>query len=301
MADYSTLLSPEIWAFIRASEAAYPADAATAPIEAQRGYYDALCAKFDQPHPKGIRVENFALDELTMRRYHPTSPRGDVFYLHGGGFVVGGLESHDAICAEIAHHAQARVLAVDYRLAPEHRHPAALEDCTRAYHWLSEQSDSPIILVGDSAGATLAAAITHRFRQNARIKGQALIYPWLGDGLDTPSCSIHAHAPMLTTDDMHFYLATIQDPATRSGVDDLFVLNDADVGQLPPTFILTAECDPLASDGHIYAARLVDAAIAVDLYRGTGLVHGFLRARFMAPEAAAAYSKLQSAISAMLD
>ena len=100
---------------------------------------------------------------------------------------------------------------------------------------------------------------------------------------------------------MRFYLAEIQDPAKPSDVAELFVLNDDDVRQVPPTFVLTAECDPLASDGHIYAARLADAGIAVELYRGTGLVHGFLRARYMAPEAAAAYSKLQIAISAMLD
>jgi len=301
MTDYTQLLSAEVWAFIKETEAAYPPGAADEPVAVQRGYYNALCAKFDRPHPPRLRVENLTQNGLSMRRYHPQSPRGQVLYLHGGGFVVGGLESHDAICAEVADQAQASVLAVDYRLAPEHRHPAALHDAQAALTWLLANSHGPLVLAGDSAGATLAARLAHSNRHNARLAGQALIYPWLGAVRDTPSTQAHANAPMLTRADMDYYQALIFEHPYIANGPDLFVLNDQNVADLPPTFIVTAECDPFASDGHDYAEMLGAAKARVTLVKGEGLVHGFLRARHTVPAAARAFSNLTAAIGAMFD
>ena len=100
-------------------------------ITQQRAFYDKLCADFDQPHPPGLTTEDLTIADIPCRRYTPTRPKGGVtgIYFHGGGFVVGGLESHDAIVAELAERAGLTMIAVDYRLVPEHRHPGAYLDC----------------------------------------------------------------------------------------------------------------------------------------------------------------------------
>ena len=172
------ITDPEVLAFIARTENRYPPDAIDKTIADQRRVYNALCDDFRQPRPEGTTVTHEVAGTVPQRRY---VPRGagpvTVVYYHGGGFVVGGLESHDDTCAEIAAGASCTVVSVDYRLCPEHVHPAAYEDALAAARAALEAG--PVILVGDSAGGNLAAAVAQTLR-GADIRGQVLIYPGLG-------------------------------------------------------------------------------------------------------------------------
>ncbi|MDG1282175.1 MAG: alpha/beta hydrolase, partial [Pseudorhodobacter sp.] len=126
--DYQKLIDPEIWSFIEETGRFYPENTATFPVEAQRDVYDRMCEAFRAPRPEGIVCQDETITGVPVRHYLPAVPRGMLVYFHGGGFVVGGLHSHDDVCAEIAAHCRLHVVSVDYRLAPEHVHPAAFDD-----------------------------------------------------------------------------------------------------------------------------------------------------------------------------
>jgi acetyl esterase/lipase len=198
-------IDAETAAFIARTEAAYPAEppAGSSPgVAAERAAYDAMCRAFRAPRPPDLAVEEID-GPVPMRRYRPAAPEGaQVLYLHGGGFVLGGLDSHDDVCAEIAATANVRLTAAAYRLAPEYRHPAQLQDAAEAYAAVA--AAGPTLLVGDSAGATLAAGLALGPARGAA--GLVLIYPALGgDALGLPSYRSRAEAPMLTARGMAAY------------------------------------------------------------------------------------------------
>ena len=201
MTDYQTLIDAPTWAFIEKTNASYPENTATLSIAEQRAIYDRMCATFDSPYPANVTSHDQPIAGVPCRIYPGKEPT--VLYLHGGGFVVGGLHSHDGVCADIRGATSLTVVSVDYRLAPEHLHPAAFDDACAVARALAAQG--PLILVGDSAGANLAAATCHAMRGNPQIKGQVLIYPGLGGDLNHGSYLTHARAPMLTRDDVLYY------------------------------------------------------------------------------------------------
>lgn len=170
---------PGLKAFISETEQFYPPDAVNLSIAEQRACYDAMCANFLKPYPDRISAEDFTVSGVPVRRYTPLAPRPGVLivYAHGGGFVVGGLESHDDVCAEISAYAQCEVVAVDYRMAPEHQFPAAVDDCWTVYTWAAERAGR-VVLAGDSAGAKLSATIAIKARDEGvrHVAGQVLIY-----------------------------------------------------------------------------------------------------------------------------
>ncbi|MCA2010336.1 alpha/beta hydrolase [Cereibacter sphaeroides] len=288
--DYGWLPS-EIRDFIARTEAAYPPDAVNFSVAEQREFYNKLCADFDGPHPDGLTAEDETIAGVPCRRYTPTAPKGGVtgIYFHGGGFVVGGLESHDAIVAELAEQAQLTMIAVDYRLVPEHRHPAAYDDCLAVV----DAVPGPKVLAGDSAGGTLAASVSaHR----PGLAGQVLIYPGLG-GHDMPSFTRHAKAPMLSAEEVLYYETVRYTDGVPVGDVTARPLDAEDYDALPPTAIFTAEADPLASGGVEYAARLAEAGIEVSLTEEPGLVHGYLRARHMSPGAKDSFDRIAQALA----
>lgn len=291
LTDYGWL-PPEIQAFVARTLAAYPADAVDFTIAEQRAFYDRLCREFDGPHPPGLIARDETIAGVPCRRYMPTAPMPGVtgLYFHGGGFVVGGLESHDAIVAELAEAARVTLIAVDYRLVPEHPHPAAYDDC-RA---VALAVPGPLVLAGDSAGGTLAASIAATL---PGIRGQALIYPGLGGGEDLPSVTRHANAPMLSAAEVRYY-DTVRYGGAPPPRGDVTArpLDAEDYDALPPTAIFIAEADPLASSGVEYAARLAEAGVAVELVEEPGLVHGYLRARHMAPGARESFARIAQAL-----
>ena len=284
--DYQTLIDAPTWAFIRATEACYPPDTAQRSIADQRAIYDARCRQFHAGRPADITVTDLPISGVPCRRYAGRDPV--VIYLHGGGFVVGGLDSHDDVCAELCAATGLTVLAVDYRLCPEHPHPAAYHDALA----VAQATPGPILLVGDSAGAALAASVAAHLR-HPRLLGQVLIYPGLGG--DGPSHQTHAHAPMLSAADVAFY-AQIRGAAANDAT--AYALQAQEFTNLPPTLALAAECDPLADDAHDYAQRITAAGGRAHALTETGLVHGYLRARHSVPRARASFDRITATLTA---
>ncbi|MER9868781.1 alpha/beta hydrolase [Mesorhizobium sp. M0136] len=311
---YLTLLDPELWAYIDRVNEWYPPEIVYMPIDRQRAVYDAMCRAFREPYPPGVKASDSSVGDraIPVRRYHMagTAPQAIVVYYHGGGFVLGGLDSHDDICAEICAGTGFAVLSANYRLAPEHLHPAAFEDALAVYEWAAATTGLPIVLCGESAGGNLAAAVAQATRRHPRRAiGQVLIYPELGgDELDGPeldgkartgSYIEHAEAPLLTLRDVEFY-RHIRAAKGQSPDDPTFSpLNDSDFSGLPPTVIVTAQCDPLSSDGQTYRDRILAASGKAWWREEPRLVHSFLRARKTVPRASEAFDRIVAAIAAL--
>ena len=293
--DYQSLIDAPTWAFIRGTDAFYPPETATFPIARQREIYDTMCRQFHRGYPPGISAEDRSVAGVPCRIYPGRAPV--VIYLHGGGFVVGGLHSHDDVCAEIRAETGLTVVAVDYRLSPEHLHPAALDDALAVTRALA--AEGPVVLAGDSAGGNLAAAVCHRLRgAGLPILGQVLIYPGLGGDRRTGSYRTHAQAPMLTLADVEFYAGIRHGGVEVTGDATVAPLQDSDFSGLPPTLAIAAECDPLADDAHRYAAALRSAGGRAEAVTATGLVHGYLRARATVPRAAASFALICATLAA---
>lgn len=282
---------PQVLAFIAATEAAYPPEANSASPAENRRHYDAMCARFRAPRPPGLKVEDRALGGVPCRVYGAMTPVC-VLYVHGGGFVVGGLDSHDDVCAEIAAATGLQVFAVDYRLAPEHRWPAQLQDVRAVWDML----DRAAVVVGDSAGGMLAAALCLSLRGQRQPLGQVLIYPGLGGDGSAPSYTQNAQAPLLRTEDLGAYdqalhgAGPVSDPLARP-------LRFPDLGQLAPAFIISADVDPLRDDGRDYAARLQAAGTAAEWRNEPELPHGYLRARHTSRRAGQSFAAITRRIA----
>lgn len=297
--DYGRQIDAETWAFIEETLRWYPAETATFPIAAQRAIYDQMCAAFDRPHPPGVTATDRRIGGVPCRIYSAGRDQvALVIYLHGGGFVVGGLTSHDAICAELCAATGFGVIAVDYRLSPDHLHPAAFNDALAVIKAASAFA-GPIVLAGDSAGGNLAAAAAQHLRgQDLGIVGQCLIYPGLGGDGTSASYSLHAFAPMLTREDVVYY-SGIRFPggtAPERADPTASPLRDTDFAGLPPTLVVVAECDPLADDGRVYVDRILAAHGRAALIEEAGLVHGYLRARHSVRRATESFGRICSGI-----
>ena len=291
---FSNIKDPGIRAFLEEGERLYPADAVNFSMEQQRAFYDSYCAHFRKGRPFGVAAQDFAVGDVPCRRYVPRNAKGaNLLYLHGGGFVVGGLESHDDICAELAAGAEVMVVAVQYRLAPEHPFPAAFDDCWVVLQEMSKDSH-PVVVAGDSAGGNLAAALCLKARDEGgpAIKGQVLIYPGLGGDMSKGSYVSQADAPGLTTKDVIYYHDTYQ------GGDSPYAapLRAANHGALPPAFLVASGLDPLHDDCFDYAAKLKAAGVAAEVRDEPLLVHAFLRARNMSEPAAKSFAAIIASI-----
>ncbi|MDK3018167.1 alpha/beta hydrolase [Pseudodonghicola flavimaris] len=300
--DYNALLDDEIWAFIGKTAESYPEDAVDSSITEQRRVYDAMCRAFHQPHPEGVLAEDVSADGVPVRIYTAGDPDRTVMYFHGGGFVVGGLDSHDDVCAEICARTGYRVVSVDYRLSPEHSHPAAFDDCWTATGWASRRFSDPLVLAGDSAGGNLAAAVAHHARGRLKgILGLVLIYPGLGGDGSAPSYRDNANAPLLSTAEMKFYenIRLAEGQARPEGDPTYAPLQDSDFAGLPATVIISADCDPLRDDAETYAGHLRAAGVKVHWINEQGLVHGYLRARHMSARAHDSFERIEVAIEAL--
>jgi acetyl esterase len=234
--------------------------------------------------PEVGRVENFAIPtswgEIAARRYVPGDAAGVVLWIHGGGWVICDLESHDAMCRLLANRSGCEVVAIDYRRAPEHPFPAPLEDAWDALRWLSPRSGGrPLILGGDSAGGNLAAvcALRARDRGGPALALQVLVYPVTDCNLDTPSYAQHGSGPdtFLTREEMEwFWRLYIADPDARAN-PEASPLRADDHSGLPPTIVLTAEYDPLRDDGIHYVQALEAAGVPVSHHHYDDVVHAF--------------------------
>ncbi|BCG98474.1 alpha/beta hydrolase [Mesorhizobium loti] len=305
MTDYTKLIDAETWAFIERTNSYYPPDTIDYTIAQQREIYDRMCREFFAGYPQGVTVETSAITTPThnipIRTYRSAPrPAATVLYIHGGGFILGGLDSHDDVCAELCARTGYEIVSVDYRLAPEHLHPAAFDDAMSAFAWAASTHDRPILLCGDSAGGNLCAATAHATRGHAkRPAGQVLIYPGLGGDRSKGSYVTHAEAPMLTMRDLEFYKHIRTGGQDRSGDATLAPLADTDFAKLPPTVLVTAQCDPLSSDGEAYRDRIIAAGGRATWFEEPGLVHGYLRARHTVGRARESFTRIVDAVAAL--
>ncbi|MFA5078172.1 MAG: alpha/beta hydrolase [Dehalococcoidia bacterium] len=249
---------------------------------------------------------------LPVRIYRPCD-RDElplVLYIHGGGWVVGSIATHDNVCRKLANLAGAIVVSVGYRLAPENKFPAGLEDVYAALEWIHQKAGSfggyraRLAVAGDSAGANLAAAVclVTRDRGGPPVRFQALAYPAVdASNLDRESYHLNGKGYYLTKKVIEQVI-----PLYINKPDDIFnpyvsPLLAKDVRGLPPGLVITAQFDPLMSEGEAYAARLSDAGIPCKLHRYSGMIHGFLSFTGLLPQAGQAIAEMASALSQALE
>ena len=311
---FAGLEEPGIRRFMAESDRLYPANAVAFSMPEQRAFYDRMCAHFRKARPVGIAVDDRTVQgpdgPVAVRIYRPSPepvlPEPDLpvlVYLHGGGFVVGGLDSHDDICAELAERADLAVVAVDYRLAPEHRFPAAFDDCWAVLAALAGGKlgleTTRIAVAGDSAGGNLAAAVAMHARDlgGPRLAGQVLIYPGLGGDMARGSYIEQAAAPGLTTADVAYYKSVYVGPPEAPNHRNKLAspLKETRYTDLSPAFLVAAHWDPLRDDCLDYAARLTAAGVPAQVRHEALLPHAFLRARHMSPAAAASFTAIAEA------
>ncbi|PPK35756.1 lipase [Pseudomonas laurylsulfatiphila] len=301
MASYP--LSKEMTAFVEKTVSFNSTDSSLAGL---RLAYSEMCRAFTPARPAGLYVVDFVLSGVAVRSYQPpVSGTSCIVYLHGGGWVVGDLDSHDFICAELASTLGVLVIAVDYRRAPEHPFPAAFDDCLKVWRALRtgpfQLVPERMLVAGDSAGGNLAAALCLALRDASEPLpcAQALIYPGLGGDHRLPSRSECADAPLLSNSDVDCYHALYL-RGTRHPSAYAMPLLATDFRGLPPAWIAVAQFDPLRDDGVRYAEQLNAAGGAATLYVGEGLVHGCLRARGQMVEVDELYQALFGYLAAKL-
>ena len=297
--DYSKLIDSETWDFIRHTGDFYPPDTVEMSVADQRRVYDEMCRAFFRGYPEGVSARDSSMGGVRVRVYQKGAPAFNVAYLHGGGFLVGGLESHDDVCAEICDRTGARVISVDYRLAPEHKHPAAFDDTVAVVRDVATHWPGRLVLAGDSAGANLAAAAAHALRGEVALAGQVLIYGGFGGDIEKGSYVRHANAPLLTRAEILFYGAMRYENGEPENDPTAAPLDDTDFTGLPPTVLISAQCDPLADDSREYAAALKAAGGQVVHVEEAGLVHGYLRARVSVKRARDSFDRIITAIDAL--
>ena len=285
-----------------------PPESAAWPLDRQRQAWDEVCGLFRAPRPTRLIVEDINVNGVHVRVFRPpgNAPKPGVIYFHGGGWVLGSCETHDDICAEISDRADVVTVLVDYRLAPEHIHPAQLEDSHSVLDWMRSSGramgldPTHIIAAGDSAGGqmTVGLALSLRDRGLPQLRGQVLIYPVLGADTQTESYRRNAHAPCLTRDEMIFYLESFLGPRSgRNWSEPYAVPNLANnLSGLPPVFIAVAEHDPLCDDGIIFHEKLKAAGIPTRLRREPELAHSYMRARHVSQPAMAGFDAIVNAI-----
>jgi acetyl esterase len=255
--------------------------------EARQAFVNFFATQAD-PKPVGAvqdRTIPGAAGEIPARIYSPhgTGPFPVLVYFHGGGWVIGNLEAYDATCRALTNAAGCLVVAMEYRLAPEYKFPAAPEDCYAATQWVAANAASlggdprRIAIGGDSAGGNLAAVVAQmaRDRGEPALCYQLLVYPVTDYDFGTPSYRENADGYLLTKDDMVWFWNHYLPNAAAGSHPMASPLRAASLTGLPSAFVLTAEFDPLRDEGEAYAARLRDAGVAVTLKRYHGMIHGF--------------------------
>jgi len=232
-----------------------------------------------------------------LYRSSAETPAPLLIYYHGGGWVIGDLDSHDDICRKLAREGRCNVIAVDYRLAPEHPAPAALDDCIAATRWVFVNASAlgidakRIAIGGDSAGGNLAALVAMHSGENPVF--QLLVYPATDMRMGQQSHRDNAQGYLLTADSMRWFIGHYigDDDARRTDpMVSPILSNDSMLGKSPPTLVITAEFDPLRDEGEQYAAKLASVGVPTSTVRFNGQVHAFFGMSEILDDAAAAIS-----------
>lgn len=298
--------------FVERCDHVMPPDFHARPLEEQRLLYDGLLEEFPYSRPVGIDVSHEELVRAgcnyPVRIYRPRerSGCGALLYIRGGGFVVGSLDTHDTVVAELADKSGLVSIALNFRLAPEHPFPSAVEDCYGAVAAVIAASDqlgidpNQIVIAGDSSGANMAVVVCLmcRDRGGPSLRGQALISPvldftrWRQGGAD---------APLLTGGEMEYYTRCYAPDTATVAHPYVSPLVSGEFHGLPPAYIMAAEMDPLRADGLEYAERLREHGTDVELVVEPGLVHSAVRARGLSPQVADAWERFCAAAAKLAE
>jgi acetyl esterase len=277
--------------------------------EARRNYRDLALIRRGADDQPVASVHDDVVEgpdsDVVVRVYTPAEPRDlTVVWLHGGGWVVGDLDTADAAARRVCRHLGATVVSADYRLAPEHPHPAALQDAHAVLRWASGRAGR-LVVGGDSAGAGVAAGVALLARDwGPQVDAQLLLYPGLDPTMSSPSVTENAEGPFLTAADMRwFWDRYVPEEAAR--LDPSVNLAEAarlgELDGLAPAVVATASFDPLRDEGRAHAAALSAAGVAVHLLPGEGLVHGYFGLGTVSAAARAEGDRALDALLALLD
>ena len=290
----SERLHPEVRALLEMMDAqGAPPLETQDPIEARNARLEPMKLLGGQPEALD-RVEDLSIPgpggDIPLRIY--SSERGGIppalVYFHGGGFVFGNLDSHDAVCRALAKESGAVVIAVDYRLAPENKFPAAVDDAHAATVWVEANAERlgidarRIAVGGDSAGGNLATVVAMRCRDagGPALAMQLLIYPVTDtSSFETGSHREFGEAYFLTRAGMEWFTGHYLASADQKRYPEVSPLLAPNLGGLPPALVITAEFDPLRDEGEAYARRLEEAGVPVTVTRYPGMIHGFVSMR----------------------
>jgi acetyl esterase/lipase len=240
-----------------------------------------------EPPPREIAVVRDIAGPVPMRLYDPRTERGPspvLLFIHGGGWVIGDLETHEPFCIEVAIELDIPVVAIDYRLAPESPFPAAVEDSIAAARWVASgpqelgRSPTGLLVGGDSAGGNLSAVVSAALRDEPAtvpILGQWLIYPAADPTVPYPSYDQFCDGHLLTRESMNWFEESYSGPKGDWRYSPLL----KGTAGLPPTFVVTAGLDPIRDQGRAYAARCAEAGVETIYLEVPGTIHGFLNLR----------------------
>ncbi|WP_052223586.1 alpha/beta hydrolase [Novosphingobium malaysiense] len=243
---------------------------------------------------------------IAARLYLPSAdPTALIVFLHGGGWALGGLSSHDKTIRGLALRSGAAFLAIDYRLAPETPFPGPLEDAVAATAWAEANAGQlvgtrkPLLIAGDSAGGNLAAAVAIHARDHGgpELDGQVLIYPATDAGMQTQSYRTRGNGGMMSGKDMAWFWDQYVPDVSMRDDPRASVSRTKDLSNLPPALVVTAEFDPLRDEGQAYVKRLKDAGVTAECLHFGDQPHGFLTFYQFAPSAGSAFEEIGRAIA----
>ena len=280
-------LDPQIIAVLKkAEEDGLPSPEHITPEEARENFVKVAKEQFG-PVDEVHSVEDRDADGVPVRIYRPvetSEPSRALVYFHGGGWVIGSIETHDGLTRAIAKRANCVVISVDYRLAPEHPYPAALEDAWTATRWVianaAELGLDPekIGVGGDSVGGALAAIIARKGRDTGTpFAVQLLLYPATSSRGDTPSYSLFSFGYGLSRDQMFWFWKQYLGEMDGSTDPEVSPAALSDMRRLPRGIVVTAEVDVLRDEAETYAQRMFLSGVETEGYRYEGMIHGFLR------------------------
>ena len=311
-------LDPNVAAFLQFVEAAGYPPVAEGSVEQARTGLHTLMVELRDPATLAVvasATDATVADGVPVRVYRPAAegPGPTIVFLHGGGFVIGDLDTHDGICRLLCRDLGAVVVSVGYRLAPEHRFPAAVEDCYGALRWVADRISeyggdaARLVVGGDSAGGNLAAVCAQLAHADGlELAAQLLVYPAVDMLGDYPSRTENADGYFLTLADMHWFaehytgLKETDPGAAELDADPRLSPIRGSLAGLPPAIVATAEFDPLRDEGNAYAEALRKAGVRVEHRQFPGLIHGFYGLEQLSPAIAEATSWINARLAELI-
>jgi acetyl esterase len=279
------------------------------PPDQGRAMFVAMMQMFGPKDVPVGGVKNLSVGDIAMRMYTPVASGGaalpTLIYFHGGGFVIGDLETHDGLCRQFANEGGFAVIAVDYRRAPEHKFPAALDDAIAAVEWVETHASelgvdaNRIAVGGDSAGGALAAAVAQHAKAEGapKIAFQMLLFPVTQIGGETSSLREFAVGYFLDKATLDWFYKQYVPEGQDKSDPRVSPLNAVDFKGLPPAYVMLGGFDPLHDEGMQYAKKLRDAGVAVEIADYPGLVHCFIYMQAVLPQAHEAVSTAAKAVA----